>query len=156
MWNQSELVRRLGDNPDLKPRFFGLEQDPMMAKLDRLVKSGGKLETGEDLVERARTLSEFAQQRDVDFDYRITSGPPAAPAPRWDQLPFMTLVVGDERTEVHVSAFVREGVDVPSPTLCFVDTEYGQQARSEAVRSLAAERRPSSRVAHSWPFMRLR
>jgi hypothetical protein len=136
-WNQSELVRRLEQNPDLKPVFFGPEQDPMLVKLDRLVKSGGKLETGEDLVERARTLSEFAQRRDVDFDCRITSGPPTAPAPKWDELPFMTPFIGDERTEVQVSAFVREGADVPLPTLRFVDTEQGRQARSEAVRSLA-------------------
>jgi hypothetical protein len=130
-------VRRLEDNPELKPRFFGPEQDPMMVRLDRLVKSGGKLETGADLVARARTLSEFAQQRDVDFDYRITSGPPTAPAPKWEQLPFLTLIIGDERTEVQVSAFVRENADVPLPTLYFVDTEEGQRARTEAVRSLA-------------------
>jgi len=63
VWNQSELVRRLGDNPDLKPGFFGPEQETMMVKLDRVVKSGGKLETGEDLVERARTLSELGAGR---------------------------------------------------------------------------------------------
>jgi hypothetical protein len=137
LWNLSELVRRLNQHPDLKVRFFGAEQDSLVMRLDRLTKAGGKLETGQDLVERARTLSEFAQQRDVDFDYRITSGPPTAPAPKWDQLPFMTLVIGDERTEVQVSAFVREGADVPLPTLYFVATETGQQARREAVRTLA-------------------
>ena len=53
-----------------------------------------------------------------------------------DRLNPPSLVVGDERTEGHVSAFVRERVDVPSPTLCFADIEYGQQTRSEEVLAL--------------------
>ena len=53
----------------------------------------------------------------------------------------MTLVVGDERTEVQVSAFVREGAEVPLPTLFFMDTEEGEQARTDAVRTLARGQR---------------
>ena len=137
LWNLSELVRRLSQHPDLRVRFFGYDHDSLVMRMDRLAKAGGKLETGEDLVERARTLSEFAQQRDVDFEYRILVGPATAPAPKWDELPFMTLVVGDERTEVQVSAFVREGAGVTLPTLFFMETEEGQQARRDAVRTLA-------------------
>ena len=137
LWNLSEIVRRLNQHPDLRVRFFGAEQDSLVMRLDRLAKAGGKLETSEDLVERARTLSEFAQQHDVDFEYRIIAGPATAPAPKWDQLPFMTLVIGDERTDVHVSAFVREGAEVPLPTLYFVDSEDGQLARRAAVGALA-------------------
>jgi hypothetical protein len=137
LWNQSELVRRLDENPDLKVRFFGPEQESMIVRLDRMAKAGGKLESAEDLVERARTVSEYAQQQDVDFDYRITSGAPTTPAPRWDDLPYMTLTIGDERTEVHVATWVREGREVSLPSLYFVDTEAGQRARQDAVRTLA-------------------
>ena len=137
LWNRSEIVRRLAEHPDLRATFFGPEQNSVMVTLDRMIKAGGKLESGHDLVERARTLGEYAQQQDVDFDYRITSGPATAPAPNWDELPYMTLAVGDERIDVHVSTWVAEGADVPPPTLHFVDTEAGQHARMEAVRALA-------------------
>ena len=49
VWNQSELVRRLEENPELKPRFFGPEQDPLIMRLDRMAKAGGLLESAEDL-----------------------------------------------------------------------------------------------------------
>ena len=115
LWNQSEIVRRLEENADLRSAFFGPEQEPMMVKLDRMVKAGGKLESTQDLVERARTLGEYTQQQDVDFDYSITSRPSTAPAPKWDELPYMTLVVGNERTDVDVATWVAEGAEVQAP-----------------------------------------
>lgn len=136
-WNLSELVRRLNQHADLKVRFFGREQEDLLVRMERTMAAGGRLETGADLVERAKTLSEFAEQRDVDFMYRITTGAPEAPAPRWDELPYVILAVGDERTEVQVATWVREGAEVPLPALHFVDTEAGQRARLEAVKALA-------------------
>ncbi len=139
LWNLSELVRRLNQHPDLKVRFFGREQEDVLVRMERTMAAGGLLESGADLVERARTLTEYAEQRDVDFTYRITSGPREAPAPKWDELPYMTLAVGDERTEVQVATWVREGAEVSLPSLHFVDTEEGQRARLDAVKALARD-----------------
>jgi hypothetical protein len=50
------------------------------------------------------------------------------PRPR-DELPYMTLAVGDERTEVQVATWARESAEVELPTLYFLDTEEGQLAR---------------------------
>lgn len=137
LWNLSELVRRLNQHPGLEVRFFGGEQEELMAGIERAIKTGGRLESGADLVERAKTLSDYAEQHDVDFTYRVTTGPPTAPAPKWDELPFMTLTAGDQRTEVQVATWVREGAEVPRPTFYFLDTEAARRARMEAVRSLA-------------------
>jgi len=73
----------------------------------------------------------------VDFTHQVISGPSTAPAPKWDELPYLTMAVGDERTEVRVSTWVREGAEVRLPSLYFVDTQAGQRARLEAVKSLA-------------------
>jgi hypothetical protein len=137
LWNLSEIVRRLDEHPDIKVRFFGREQDTLMASLDRAIKAGGQLESGADLVERAKTLSEYAQQQDVDFEYDIGVGPAGGREPHWEDLPYLTVTVGDARTEVRVTTWARDGSNVPLPSMFFVDTEEGQEARLEAVRALA-------------------
>lgn len=137
LWNLSELVRRLNQAQELKTRFFGKEQEDLLAGVERAIKTGGRLESGADLVERAKTLSEFAEQQDVDFTYAITSSAPATPAPNWDELPYLIIEVGGERTKVNVATWVREGAEVELPSFFFTYDEAGQQARMEAVRTLA-------------------
>ena len=139
LWNLSELVRRLNEpgHSDLKVRFFGREQEDVLVRMERTISAGGRLESGADLVDRARTVGEFAERRDVDFTYRIVSGGSEAPAPKWDKLPYMTVAVGDGRMEVRVVTWVREGADVQLPTLNFLDTERGQRTRTEVVNALA-------------------
>ena len=137
MWNLSELVRRLNEHEDLKVRFFGREQEDVLVRMERTMAAGGRLESGGDLVERARTLSEFAEQQDADFTYAITSSSPTAPAPNWDELPYLVMEVGGERSKVNVATWPREGAQVEPPAFFFTDDEVGQSARMEAVRSLA-------------------
>jgi hypothetical protein len=137
LWNLSELVRRMEDSPDLKPRFFGPQQESLMLRLDRLVQAGGKLESGRDLVERVKALGEFAEQQDADFTYDVASFGPSAPQPKWDRLPFITLEVMGEQTKVRVDAWTREGAAVELPGFGFRHDEQGQAARREAVKSLA-------------------
>jgi len=157
LWNLSELMRRLNQHEDLRSRFFGREQEGTMAALERAMKSGGRLETGADLLERAKTLSEFADQQDVNFTYVVTTRPTSAPAAelRWDRLPYVTIMLGDERTEVRVDTWVREGADVQLPMLGFLDTDEGQRARVEVVRHLArgeaAEAREGYQVSMNPP-----
>lgn len=136
VWNQSELVRRLDENDDLKPRFFGPEQDALVTKLDRMVKAGGKLESAGDLVERARTLSQFAE-RDVDFTYAVLSSPAEAPAPEWPKLPYLKMEVVGAEGRVEVTAWARESAEVELPSFHFTDDEAGQQARAEALGAWA-------------------
>lgn len=137
-WTLSEIVRRLDDgNDDLKVRFFGREQESVMEALDRTIKAGGKLEAGADLLDRARSLTDYSEAADPDFTYSTTTGPATSTAPTWDQLPYMTLVVGDERTRVEVSSWTRAGADVETPSYSFTDGEAGTRARDDAVRALA-------------------
>jgi hypothetical protein len=137
LWNLSELVRRLAQHEDLKVRFFGREQEGVLVRMERAMAAGGRLESGGDLVERARTLSEFADQQDVDFTYAITSSSPTAPAPNWEELPYLVMEIGGERSKVNVATWAREGAQVDLPAFFFTDDEAGQRARMDAVRSLA-------------------
>jgi hypothetical protein len=137
LWNLSELVRRLDENDDIKRRFFGQEQESLLAGLERAIQTGGRLESGRDLVRRAETLGDFAEQQDPDFTYWITSSGPTTPEPRWDRLPYITMRVMGERSTVRVDAWVREGAEVELPAFSFRDDEEGQAARREAVKSLA-------------------
>jgi hypothetical protein len=63
LWNLSELVRRLNQHPDLKVRFFGSEQESVLAGVERAIKSGGQLESGADLVERAKPSASSQSSR---------------------------------------------------------------------------------------------
>jgi hypothetical protein len=138
LWNQSELVRRLADAPDLKTRFFGREQEASLEKLDRVIKTGGKLEDAEDLVERARTLSEYAESRDPDFTYSIASSGPQAPAPTsWEEVPYVEMTATGPSGRVKVTAWPREGATVEPAGYWFTPDEAGENARREAVRSWA-------------------
>jgi hypothetical protein len=137
LWNLSELVRRLNQHEDLKLRFFGRDQEDVLLRMERTMSAGGRLESGGDLVERARTLSEFAEQQDVDFTYAITSSSSTAPAPNWEELPYLVMEVGGRRSKVNVATWPREGARVDLPAFFFTDDEAGQSARMEAVRSLA-------------------
>lgn len=55
LWNESVVVSRLDENADLKPRFFGQEQESLLSGVERAIKTRGRLESGADLVERAKT-----------------------------------------------------------------------------------------------------
>jgi hypothetical protein len=137
LWNLSELVRRLDENEDIKRRFFGKEQETVLAGIERAIQSGGRLESGHDLVQRAQTLGNFAEQQDPDFTHSVSSSGPTAPEPSWERLPYITMHVRGEESKVRVDAWVREGADVELPAFSFRDDEVGQAARVEAVKSLA-------------------
>lgn len=136
LWNQSEVVRRLDENPDLKRRFFGEEQESRVVALDRVIKTGGQLQSGADLVERARTLSEYAEQRDIDFTYSIVASA-EAPAPQWLEAPYLTVQMAGPSGRVEVATWPRQGADVQLPSFGFTDDSAGQRAREEAVRAWA-------------------
>jgi hypothetical protein len=137
LWNLSEIVRRLDANPDLKVSYFGKEQESILEGLDRMIKSGGQLESWENLVDRAKTIGEWTRRQDTDFEYHVGTGSATAPEPDWPKLPYITIQVGDEVTRVRVDAWAREGTDVDAPAFTFTDDEAGRQARSETVRALA-------------------
>ena len=68
-WTLSEIVRRLDQeaNEDLKLRFFGRPQESLMNALDRTIKAGGKLDRGADLLDRARSLTDYTETVDPDL-----------------------------------------------------------------------------------------
>jgi hypothetical protein len=136
-WSQSELVARLNEHEDLKARFFGADQEEMLAVLNRTAAAGGAIGTPEDLVERARTLSEWAERQDTRFMQSISSGGLETPQPKWDELPYMVVSMADQSTRVSIAAWPREGVAVQPPTFRFNGTEQGEQARRAAVERLA-------------------
>jgi hypothetical protein len=137
LWSLSELVRRLGENPDLRIRFFGSEQEDVIAKIERLVDAGGQLESGRDLVERAQAIGDFTEQQDPDFTYNVATSGSTVPEPNWERLPYISMRVGGDESRVRVDAWVRQGAEVELPAFSFRDDEQGQAARREAVRSLA-------------------
>lgn len=136
-WNQSELVARLNEHEDLKARFFGPDQEGILAVLNRTAAAGGALGTPEDLVERARTLSEWAERQDTRFMQGISSDGLEAPQPKWDELPYMVVSMADQSTRVSIAAWPREGATVQPPIFRFDGTEEGQRARRAAVERLA-------------------
>ncbi len=136
-WTLSDLVRLLNQHDDLRSRFFGSTQNTALDALNRAIQSGGKLEDAPDLVERAKSIAEFTEETDPDFAYQTASGGAETPAPKWDDLPYMMMSVGDTRTRLHVAAWPREGADVQGPTLSFKADEKGQKARRAAVQALA-------------------
>lgn len=137
VWTISDLVRLLRLHEDLRVRFFGQALEDPIAALTRSIKAGGGLESGSDLVERARTLAEYTDRVDPNFTYAIASGGAETPAPAWDQLPYLSMVVGDERVRIEIASWPREGAAVHLPTLAFQDTEVGIRERLNAVKSLA-------------------
>ena len=136
-WTISDLVRLLREHEDLRVRFFGQALEDPIAALTRSIKAGGRLESGDDLLERAKTLAEYTDRIDPNFTYAITSGGPETPAPAWDQLPYLTMVVGDERVRIEIASWPREGAEVNPPTFAFQDSEIGARERINAMKELA-------------------
>jgi hypothetical protein len=97
-WSQSELIARLNEHEDLKARFFGPDQEVMLEVLNKTAAAGGALGTPEELVERARTLSEWAERQDTRFMQGISSAGLEAPQPKWDELPYMVVSIADQST----------------------------------------------------------
>ena len=136
LWNLSELVRRLDDNQDLKVRLFGAEQEGPLDAVMRMAQAGGKLQDADDLIERAETLSEFAEQQDRDFTYSITSAAASTPIPQWENSLHLRMTVIGGGRQATVAAWPREGVEV-GKTFWFVDDETGRAARQEALEHWA-------------------
>ena len=134
-WNLSHIMALLGRHRDLAHRFWP-DLEPQTDKLDRVIRAGGKLETAQDLIERAQAFGEFGD-RDADFKTTVTSGGLDTEAPDFKTLPYMTIDIRGEKTRVHVATWVRDGAKVEQPSLAFNEDEAGQAARMEAVRTLA-------------------
>lgn len=135
-WTLSEIVRRLGENQDIKERFFGSEQASLLESLQRVIDAGGVVQSGGDLVSRLNSLGDYTGRRDPNFEYSLTSvGSQRELA--WEEPPYLTLQVGDKRRTVELSTWAREGADVAVPSFSFNHDEAGQAARSNAVRALA-------------------
>jgi hypothetical protein len=137
-WNLSELIRRLAQNPDLRNRFFP-ETESFREQVVRGVSAGGELQSGNDLVERARTISEYAQQRDLNFSYKVLTSEvdEGGPAPQWPEPPYLQVKVSDGRNEVELMAWPRESATVEAPSFSFKTDQEGQAARAAAMRAWA-------------------
>lgn len=136
-WTLSDLVRLLNQHTDLRSRFFGATQNTKLDALDRAIQAGGKLEDAPDLLQRAKTIAEFTEGTDPDFTYQTMTGGAETPVPRWDELPYMTMTVGDTRVRLRVAAWPREGAEVEDVAFSFNADEEGQKARRAAVQELA-------------------
>lgn len=136
-WTLSDLVRMLNKHTDLRSRFFGATQNTTLDALDRAIQAGGKLEDAPGLLQRAKTIAEFTEGTDPDFTYQTVTGGAETPAPQWDELPYMTMTVGDTRVRLHVAAWPREGAEVEDAGLSFNADEEGQKARRAAAQELA-------------------
>jgi hypothetical protein len=139
-WGLSELVRRLNEDDNLRVRFFGQSQELQIDQLNRTIAAGGRLESGADLIDRAKTLSEWADQQDKDFLHRIGTAPLMAPQPQWDQVPYMEMTIADTKTRLDLTSWVREGASVPAPVITFTTDATGEKARRHAVTELATGR----------------
>jgi hypothetical protein len=127
-WTLSEIIERLERHPDIKKRYLGRAHEEALEPVMRAIQHGAKLETGQDLIERARSLAVFAAEHDRDFAYTTSHGEATMPEPKWDTLPFMAMTVKDETTTVRVDAWVREGADVPPGAFGFTDDDEGRAA----------------------------
>jgi hypothetical protein len=136
-WTLSDLVRLLNQHTDLRSRFFGATQNTKLDALDRAIQAGGKLEDAPDLLQRAKTIAEFTEGTDPVFTYQTMTGGAETPAPQWDELPYMTMTVGDTHVRLHVAAWPREGAEVEDVGFSFNADEEGQKARRRAVQELA-------------------
>jgi hypothetical protein len=140
-WTLSDIITALEKHSDVRLRYFGRElHEDTVDSILRAVEQGGKLDTAADLVEHARSLAEFADEHDRDFEYAVTGTGATMREPKWDDLPFITLTIGDERATVHVNAWAREGADVPLPGFSFTDDDPGRAAMEFARDELASGR----------------
>jgi hypothetical protein len=145
-WTLSDLVRLLNQHTDLRGRFFGATQNTKLDAVDRVIQAGGKLEDAPDLLQRAKTIAEFTEGTDPVFTYQTMTGGAETPAPQWDELPYMTMTVGDTRVRLHVAAWPREGAEVEDVGFSFRADEEGQKARRAAVQELAEGKEAVVRV----------
>jgi hypothetical protein len=134
-WNLSHIIELLAHNRDIAARYWP-DLESQTDKLDRVIKAGGKLESSEDLVERAKALADFAE-RDKNFRSQYTIGGLDSETANFDNLPFMTIDLRGERTRLQIATYIRDGADVAPPAIAFTDDETGQTARIAAVRKLA-------------------
>jgi hypothetical protein len=140
-WTLSDIIATLEKHPDVRKRYFGRElHEDNIESIRRVVKHGGRLETGADLVEHARSLAEFADEHDRDFRYGFTGVDATMPAPKWDDLPYITLAFDDAKTTVHINAWTREGANVPLPGFSFTDDDAGRVAKELVREELASGR----------------
>lgn len=140
-WLLTDIIAELDRHPEIKKRYFGREQhEEQVDSFLRAVKHGGKLDTGADLIEQAHSLAAFADEHDRDFEYGVTGTGATMREPKWDELPFITLTIGDEKATVHVNAWTREGAEVPLPGFSFTDDEAGRAAKEFAREELASGR----------------
>jgi hypothetical protein len=95
----TDLERLLDDHPHIAPRFLGPEAGDLRRAVERAAKLGGaELETSTDLIARAGELADFADEQDPRFEYEQTLG---RRAPRWEELPYMT-VMEEPSTETFI------------------------------------------------------
>lgn len=139
-WTLSEIIDRLDQHPDLKKRYFGRGREEMLDSVLRAIEHGAKLETGEDLINRARSLADFAEEHDRDFTYGTSAGGASMPEPRWEKLPFMAMTVKNETTTVRVDAWARDRANIPSAGFSFTADEAGAEALARAREELAQDR----------------
>jgi hypothetical protein len=135
-WNLSRIVQILGRHRDIAHRFWP-DLERQTDKLDRVIKAGGKLESGQDLVERAEALADYGE-RDVNFRSQFNFGGSDSETVNFDNLPYMAIEIRGERSRVQIATWVRDGAEVARPTLSFNDDDAGEAARTAAVRKLAA------------------
>ncbi len=134
-WNLSRIVQLLGRHRDIADRFWP-DLEGQTDKLDRVIKAGGRLESSQDLVERAEAIADFGE-RDVNFRSQFNVGGPDSETPNFDNLPYMMIEIRGERSRVQIATWVRDGAEVARPTLSFNDDDAGEAARAAAVRKLA-------------------
>jgi hypothetical protein len=140
-WTLTDIISALNKHSDVRTRYFGRElHEGNVESILRAVKHGGKLDTGADLIEHARSLAEFADEHDRDFEYAVTGTGATMREPKWDDLPFITMTMGDEKTTVRVDAWTREGAHVPLPGFSFTNDEAGREAKEYAREELASGR----------------
>ncbi|MFN8133344.1 MAG: hypothetical protein U0R70_17510 [Solirubrobacteraceae bacterium] len=136
-WTLTDIVGRLDANPDIRVRFFGDNQRSLEDNMARMLAAGGQLKSTADMLERAKTLSQYAQEQDVSFAYQVNAGAAETPPPTWDELPYITMQLRTEQEQLTVAAWVREAAEVPGPTFSFSDDELGVQARAQALENWA-------------------
>jgi hypothetical protein len=123
----------------VRKRYFGRElHEESRDSILRAVQLGSELETGADVLEHTRVIARFADEHDRDFEYQTRGGNATVREPKWNELPFITMMVQDETTTVHVDAWVREGADIPPAGFSFTEDEAGGRAHTYAREQLAA------------------
>ncbi len=134
----TDVERLLDTHPQVGPRFLGSVARDLEDAAERAIRLGGaRLETGQDLLARSEEVGRSGDELDPHFVYHQSSGPIEVPRSRFEQLPYLSLEVLNERTRVEVSAWAREESDVSLPWISFSDDEDGREALRLAREGLA-------------------